>query len=623
MLKTGPIQSSAARMSSIVTLIGDPYLVKDINPGRIDQPDRGSSGIFDMIAFTDSLLFGANDGVHGMELWKSNSRHGVTEMVTDLETGPRSSLAVPGFVVLRNELYFAAAVNYKGGLWKTNGTARGTSSFSSVYPNFLGKGDMIGFDDVLYYADDSLWKLDGTGNGLFKLKGNYMSASSPIAVSNHIYFFATGPSPLYEQGLWKSDGTEAGTVLVKGGISIDGIDVRSSFTEAVGNILFFSAIDLSDRIKGRQLWRSDGTAKGTTRITDILGPNYGGAPTNPGLGINPKYLTAVGNLLYFVAQDQAHGLELWRSDGTINGTHILKDIEPGPGSSAPANLTTVGNSLFFSAGPDNRLWRTEGTPESTVAVVTDTYSQPKLYNIQAIELVEQTLFLAATGTGDATIYGQELYAQQLKFPPSKIINGIMIHGSKQRDELSGLTGDDTIYGLGGNDLLRGGRDDDLLYGHGGDDLLIGGLGSDTLMGNSGKDTLIGSEGKDFLIGSTGIDEYQFEFYSDSKLDSRYRDRIIRLEIGKDVARGVNPLARFYPILHLGSVNKLAKKQVERLLNPSVLTSHATATFLFTTAAGATQTFLAMNDSIAGLQAANDLVVEITGYSGNLQNLSII
>lgn len=609
-------------MTSRVTLIGDPYLVNDINPGRIDQLDRGGSSILDMIAFNGSLFFGADDGVHGIELWKSNSRHGVTEIVTDLDTGPRSSFSKPSFVVSRNELYFPAIVNYKGGLWKTNGTARGTSSFSSVYPNWA-LGEMIEFDDVLYYAGDSLWKSDGTGNGIFKLKGDYRFASNPITVGNHIYFFATGASPLNEQGLWKSDGTEAGTVLVKGGISIDGYAINSKFTVAVGNILFFSAIDLSDRIKGRQLWRSDGTAKGTTRITDILGPNYGGEPTNPGLGINPKNLTVVGNVLYFVAQDEIHGLELWRSDGTINGTRIFKDIEPGPGSSAPANLTAVGNSLFFSAGPDHRLWRTDGTEESTVAVVSDTYSQPKLNNIQAIELVEQTLFLAATGTGGATIYGQELYAQQLKFPPSKIIYGIMIHGSKQRDELSGLTGDDTIYGLGGNDLLRGGRDDDLLYGHGGDDLLIGGLGSDTLMGNSGKDTLIGSEGKDFLIGSTGIDEYQFEFYSDSRLGSQYRDNIISLEIGKDAIRGVNPLARFNPMLHLGSLSKLAKKQVETLLNPSVLTSHATATFVFTTAAGATKTFLAMNDSIAGFEAANDLVVEITGYSGNLKDLSII
>src|SRR5262249_56626654 len=63
----------------------------------------------------------------------------------------------------------------------------------------------------------------------------------------------------------------------------------------------------------------------------------------------PSDLTDLGGTLFFSATDGTNGFELWRSDGTAGGTQLVKDINPGPGSSVPFNLTDFGGSLLFSA----------------------------------------------------------------------------------------------------------------------------------------------------------------------------------------------------------------------------------------------------------------------------------
>jgi len=62
----------------------------------------------------------------------------------------------------------------------------------------------------------------------------------------------------------------------------------------------------------------------------------------------PKYLTVCNDLIYFSAADDANGDELWQSDGTPAGTVMVMDINSG-GSSSPRGLTAVGNSLYFTA----------------------------------------------------------------------------------------------------------------------------------------------------------------------------------------------------------------------------------------------------------------------------------
>ena len=80
-------------------------------------------------------------------------------------------------------------------------------------------------------------------------------------------------------------------------------------------------------------------------------------------------LAAAKGLLFFAAQDGTSGQELWRSDGTVEGTLQVKDLRPGEASSFLGNLTPAPDGLFFSAmegTAGQKPWWTDGTPERMV-----------------------------------------------------------------------------------------------------------------------------------------------------------------------------------------------------------------------------------------------------------------
>jgi ELWxxDGT repeat protein len=89
----------------------------------------------------------------------------------------------------------------------------------------------------------------------------------------------------------------------------------------IGPAVFFFA---TDQGTGLELWKSDGTPCGTVLVKDINpGPNDSGAPQ-----LWYDEMRAVDNTLFFIADDGSHGPELWRSDGTAGGTTLVRDIDP-------------------------------------------------------------------------------------------------------------------------------------------------------------------------------------------------------------------------------------------------------------------------------------------------------
>ena len=130
-----------------------------------------------------------------------------------------------------------------------------------------------------------------------------------------------------------------------------------SVITAVGSQVYFSAFD--PRI-GTELWKSNGTANGTLLVKDI---NAAGSSL-------PVSMLALDGALYFSADDGIHGRELWKSDGTSAGTVLIKDVNPS-GSSSPSGLIAVNGVVYFMADDGvhgNELWRSDGTEGGTALV---------------------------------------------------------------------------------------------------------------------------------------------------------------------------------------------------------------------------------------------------------------
>ncbi|BAY62611.1 hypothetical protein NIES22_26850 [Calothrix brevissima NIES-22] len=181
-----------------------------------------------------------------------------------------------------------------------------------------------------------------------------------------------------------------------------------------------------------------------------------------------------------------------------------------------------------------------------------------------------------------------------------VIRTQFIVGGDNKDRLSGTDGLDNISGQKGNDKL---------YGLG---------GNDTLNGGSGNDLLVGGAGADVLTGGKGADTFRYVALSDSLL-SNY-DKITDFNINTDSIDGIKAVNK-RSVFHGGTVKSLSVDDIKAVLTNNAFVANGAATF--TLGSGATQqTFVALNNGVAGFSADTDAIIEITGFTGKLNNLAI-
>ncbi|MDJ0716024.1 MAG: chondroitinase-B domain-containing protein [Prochloraceae cyanobacterium] len=190
-------------------------------------------------------------------------------------------------------------------------------------------------------------------------------------------------------------------------------------------------------------------------------------------------------------------------------------------------------------------------------------------------------------------------------------------GGDLNDTVIGDTGKDTLLGGAGIDSLDGGFDNDSIDGGANSDFLAGSTGDDTLNGGSGNDVIWGHIGTDVLSGGAGIDLFRFDFLQESTFDRGF-DIITDLQIGTDIIDGKFAVSAT-DLAQLGTVATLDESGIAAVLTNTAFSANSAATFTF----GPNRTFLAINDDVAGFSGANDAVIEITGYTGDLNKLQIV
>lgn len=375
--------SSPWLQSVSATLASDEHLelIKDINVGV------GDSNTSRYRSFNGSMYFAADDGTHGIELWVSDGTTDGTRIIKDIN--PSGDGDPSQFTVLGSYLYFIATDGSTGyELWRTDGTESGTTivkdinsgagtgavvfSFSSTL-EMPKIGTEIFFPATNGTQGTELWKSDGTESGTVLVKDINSGASSglsnlfslnPFTVYNsELYFPATDGAVGAE--LWKTDGTTGGTTLVKDvrtGAS-GSMDTFHTFLITTTNGVFFVG---NDGTHGYELWHSDGSSSGTSLLLDV----YSGSTS--GISSFAPSLWTDDDLCYFKANDGSHGLELWKSDGTTLGTALTKDINSGSGNSNPDRLSDLYNGYTYFQADDGshgkELWRTDGTTSGTTLV---------------------------------------------------------------------------------------------------------------------------------------------------------------------------------------------------------------------------------------------------------------
>lgn len=358
----------------------------DINPGL------GDSGIFNLTAVGETLYFVAQTSPSGARSLYKYDNEGLALVKTFASPQGLSNLRS-----VNGQLFFMV-MGDKNKPWKSDGTDAGTVAIPCPEEfSIRGQGTVFQGSSVLVAANDTshgteLWEIDLNGATLVSdfnpgPASGVTATDSPVVLGDYAYL------PIQDGGwhLAKTDGTSANTSIVADlethplGFALAGNHIyyvmptriyatdgtgagtlrileqgtNSVVTDYVAGLGTKAILSASGSgAFGQELWMTDGTAEGTALLKDV----------RPGAaGSEPAQITAIGGNVYFAADDGVHGREPWVTNGTVAGTHMVADLEPGAGSSNPTGFEEVpgGCAILASttaAGPG--VWLTANAPRA-------------------------------------------------------------------------------------------------------------------------------------------------------------------------------------------------------------------------------------------------------------------
>jgi ELWxxDGT repeat protein len=311
------------------------YRLADLNPGAANSTRGNDNPLGGLPELNGFVYFAATDPAVGRELFRTDGTPEGTSLFADFTTAVAGSS--PGLARSGDQLFIRAFFNFDRRLWTTTGgvperlvTANPLNASTSIVPTATG---------VLYAWSQWVGRSDGTQSGTTQR----VELPSPFSLSGAGFLASLGERGFFhsaESRLAFSDGTLAGSGLLIGpDTEIPNSTVLGN-AATVGNRIVFVATDIEF---GDELWTTDGTSSGTSRIADF----------HPGVtGSTPWVVHSDGETAIFLATTPDRGRELWCTDGTFEGTSPLPEVADGTGGFAgtdkPDGLR-AGSRVYFSA----------------------------------------------------------------------------------------------------------------------------------------------------------------------------------------------------------------------------------------------------------------------------------
>ncbi len=388
-------------------------------------------------------------------------------------------------------------------LWRTDGTPAGTVPVVTL----PGRGAISAFtrfgDRALFdYTDTatgkaSLWISDGTASGTVQLASDVQGTLGAMAGSRYVF--------VTQSGLEATDGSAAGTVLIKPSVTTPGGFGGAGSIVSIGDAVVFVAETSSGSGTFEyttQLWYSDGTAAGTRLIT-TMPASYAPYPSWATI----ESLSSVGGEALFNYYDSSGNPAVWATDGTAAGTTILTDqtstqfyVGSNGGLTLPqASVVAVPGGTGYSA-----------TGEDTVVAAGADTIDAAGHDVLVFGGAGRLTF--AVGDGCSTVIGGTGGVSLTGGAGSVTVFGggsdnVLAGGAAGDNLLVAGSGIDTLEGIGSGDRLWGnGRAGDLLFaGSGNETLGAGAAGAATLVGGDASVTFVGNGGQSTIFAGSGND----------------------------------------------------------------------------------------------------------------------
>lgn len=348
--------------------------IKDIDASYASNRSNFSKSVSN----SKGLFFAADDGKNGLELWKTGGKQAGTGLFVNLAPYPMPEKTIADedafeyynysskfwdLYVSNDQIYI---MTYTG-VWVTDGVNTPIELYSSprLGQPYASANKFEAANGLVYFnVVNELWQTDGSVEGTVNVgvvDNTRPNDTTPIrglrAISNKLYF--TGYANTYGDEVFQY--SEGSITLVKDVIPGQNQYIWGLESEVVGNSYYYTKFTTTE---GCQLYVTDGTADNTRLLR-----SFGTA------GSCPSYLTNFkDSLLVFSAYDSENGYELWKSDGTVAGTQLVKDIYPGTNSGSPINYANKikyavfeDNVYFLASNGNGRLlFKSDLTPEGTV-----------------------------------------------------------------------------------------------------------------------------------------------------------------------------------------------------------------------------------------------------------------